>query len=115
MRGDNATAEQIYVYGPYTINKTAVETSGGRIFISGGTVKQLTLTQEGLAFVYGGTIEDVYISSGGEGVGSTAKLRIWGGTVLGGSSVDNMTTEIYASGGTITQGCIPQRLLGRPD
>ena len=102
LRGDDATAEQLYVYGPYKISGTAVEESGGRLFISGGTVKQLTLTQEGLAWIFGGTVNDVYISSGGAGVESTAKLRISGGTVLGGSSVDNMTTEIYAWGGTVS-------------
>lgn len=103
MRGDNATAENINVYGPYTINKTAVETSGGRFIISGGTVNTLTLDNEGLAWVYGGEVKNALLSKTDQTLTSSVKLRIYGGVVSGGSNDDNKgAKEIYAWGGILS-------------
>ena len=103
LRGDDATAEQLYVYGPYTINKTAVEASGGRLFISGGKVDELTLDNEGLAWMYGGEVTNLLLSKTNTALTSSVKLRIYGGTVMGGSNAGNAgAKEIYAWGGVVS-------------
>ena len=103
MRGADATAENVNVYGPYTINKTAVETSGGRFIMSGGTVETLTLDNEGLAWVYGGEVTNLYLSKTDQSLTSSVKLRIYGGVVSGGSNDGNKgAKEIYAWGGVVS-------------
>jgi autotransporter passenger strand-loop-strand repeat protein len=103
MRGDNATAENINVYGYYALPAGVNYASGGRLWMSGGVINTLTLDNEGTCSMYGGTINNLILSKTGTSVKSSVKLYIYGGTVLGGSNGGaGGAKEIYANGGVVS-------------
>ena len=103
MRGDNATAENINVYGYYALPAGVNYASGGRLWMSGGVINTLTLDNEGTCSMYGGTINNLILSKTDTSVKSSVKLYIYGGTVLGGSNDgDKGAKEIYANGGVVS-------------
>jgi len=102
MRG--GTAANLYVYGPRTVKNAAGNNvdngSGGKLYISGGVVENLIVDQEGQAYLYNGTVRNAVLSKSVATVVSTAQLRIYGGTISGGSN--NGFSELYCSGGTVS-------------
>jgi len=104
MRGADASAESISVYGYYGLgNKQVNYDLGGRLWMSGGVVNTLTLDNEGTCSMYGGEIKNLLLSRTSTGVMSSVKFYIYGGTVLGGSNAANAgAKEIYANGGLVS-------------
>jgi len=103
LRGNDTTVNSINVQGLYTISGASTAASGGRLFVSGGRVAELTLDNEGQAWQYGGEITNLILSKTNTSLKSSVKLLIYGGSVMGGSNAGNAgAKEIYAWGGVVS-------------